>query len=325
MNKQGFRKMLQNLHLNEQAIKNTFAISERFEEYLKNKKPTTETAWDFSKILIKEKNNDFKSYLALLFYCQFIKQDDMYVGFMELVDGGEVGDNLYKRVAEIFGKEVRDEVFKGKGKIAYGTPSPEKTAYMQPIIKRLQKTIGTRACKEFLATCLRDLPDRMFLDDRKEYSKINDIDEFLVKKKEGFLARLEANQKEKRLFFVQEITDDVLDLIRNSPEIGAGKREGNKIYETKIPYMAKKYLAEKDPTLKRYYACHCPWSRDAIKNGNIIPAQIFCHCSAGFMKKSWEFIFKQPLKVDVLETVLSGGECCRFAIHLPKAALKSKK
>jgi hypothetical protein len=323
VDKQGFRKMLQNLHFNEQAIKNAFAISERFEEYIKNKKPTTETAWDFSKILIKEKSNDFRSYLALLFYCQFIKQDEMYVGFMELIDGGEVGDNLYKGVTEKFGKGVRDEVFNGKGKIDYGTPSPEKPVYLHPIIKRLQKTIGIKACKEFLSACLRDLPDRMFLDERNKFFEIGNIDEFLVKKKEDFLERLKNHQKEGRLFFVQEINDAVLDLVRNNPEMGAGKREGNKIYETKIPYMAKKYLAEKDPTLKRYYACHCPWSRDAIKNGDIIPAQIFCHCSAGFMKKSWEFIFKQPIKVDVLETVLSGGECCRFAIHLPKEALKN--
>jgi hypothetical protein len=323
VDKQGFQKMLQNLHLNEQAIKNTFAISERFEKYLKNKKPTTDTAWDFSKILIKEKNNNFRSYLALLFYCQFIKQDEMYVGFMELIDGGEVGDNLYKGVTEKFGKGVRNEVFNGKGKIAYGTPSPEKPAYLHPIIKRLQKTIGIKACKEFLSACLRDLPDRMFLDERKKFFEIGDIDKFLVKKKEDFLERLKNHQKEGRLFFVQEINDAVLDLVRSNPEMGTGKREGNKIYETKIPYMAEKYLAEKDPTLKHYYACHCPWSRDAIKNGDIIPAQIFCHCSAGFMKKSWEFIFKQPLKVDVLETVLSGGECCRFAIHLPKEALKN--
>jgi hypothetical protein len=165
----------------------------------------------------------------------------------------------------------------------------------------------------------------MFIEDRKEYLKINDIDMFLIKKKENFLENLKNHQKEKRLFFVQEITDDVLDFVRSIPEMGAGKRVGNKVVETKIPYMTKKYLEEKDPTLKRYYACHCPWSRDVIKNGNLIPAQIFCHCSAGFMKKSWEFIFKQPLKVDVLETVINGGEYCRFAVHLPEEALKKTK
>jgi hypothetical protein len=107
--------------------------------------------------------------------------------------------------------------------------------------------------------------------------------------------------------------------------MGAGKREGNIIYETKIPYMAKQYLAETDPTLKRFYACHCPWARYAIKNGDVKIAKNLCYCSGGFMKKSWEVIFKQPLKVEILESALNGDENCRFAIHLPEKALAAKK
>ncbi len=324
MDKQGFRKMLQGLHLNEQAIKNTLAISERFEEYLKNKKPTTETAWDFSKILIKEKNNDFKSYLALLFYCQFIKNNEMYVAFLELIDGGEVSDNLYKKVGKEFGEEIRNEVFRGTGIAPYGTPTPEKPAYLHPVLKRLEKKVGVKATIEFLSGCLRNLRARDYADEPTHYRQAGDIDKYLQQKKEGFIAQLEDLMREGRLFFAQEITMDVIKLVKKNPEMGAGKREGNIIYETKIPYMAKQYLATTDPTLKRYYSCHCPWAREAIKNGDKKITANLCYCSAGFMKKSWEVIFKQPLKVEVIESVLSGGDCCRFAIHLPEKALKGK-
>jgi len=66
----------------------------------------------------------------------------------------------------------------------------------------------------------------------------------------------------------------VLDFVRSDPEMGGGRREGNVIYETKIPYMTKLYLAETDPKLKRYYACHCPWAREAIKNENVVYGSI---------------------------------------------------
>ncbi len=97
-----------------------------------------------------------------------------------------------------------------------------------------------------------------------------------------------------------------------------GVREGSLLYITKIPYNTKQYLAESDPTLKRFYACHCPWARQAIKNGNIHLNAVFCNCSGGFSKKPWEVIFGQTLKVDLLESALKGDSRCRFAVHLPE-------
>jgi hypothetical protein len=77
-------------------------------------------------------------------------------------------------------------------------------------------------------------------------------------------------------------------------------------------------LAETDPVMKRYYACHCPWARESIKNGNLQLNPIFCNCSGGFSKKPWEIIFEQELKVQVLESALKGDSRCRFAVHLPE-------
>jgi hypothetical protein len=105
--------------------------------------------------------------------------------------------------------------------------------------------------------------------------------------------------------------------VRSDPEIGGGRRIGNIVYETKIPFMTKQYLAESDPTLKRYFYCHCPWAREAVKSGEKV-APIFCNCSAGFHKKPWEAALSQKIRVDVLESVLQGDSRCRFAIHLPK-------
>lgn len=64
---------------------------------------------------------------------------------------------------------------------------------------------------------------------------------------------------EDKLWYTVEINDEVLDFIKSDPEMEGGKRKGDKIYITKVPYNAVRYLHETDPKMKRYYACHCPW------------------------------------------------------------------
>jgi hypothetical protein len=318
MDKQGFQEMLKTRNLNEAQIKASIAIAERFEQYLSDKELTEGNAWAFSMELIKEGQNTRENYLALARYCLFIKNTDMYVAILELVDGGEVGENLYRKIGEFFGEELREEVFAGIGVAPYGTPTPNKPAYIHPVIERLESKVGEQDCKDFLSACLRDLPDEGFLAEREEYNQAQNIDEFLIKRKQAFLAELEACKNEQRLFFAQEITDEVLDFVRSIPDMGGGVRVGDIIYETKIPYMTKKFLAEKDPALRGFYGCHCPWARYALINDNVKLKDTFCNCSAGFHKKAFEVIFGQKLKVDVLKSILKGDDCCRFAIHLPK-------
>ena len=80
--------------------------------------------------------------------------------------------------------------------------------------------------------------------------------------------------------------------------------------------MAKKYLHEKDDKRKRHYYCHCPWVREAILSDLKISSN-FCYCSAAFEKRPWDVIFDQPVKVDIVETVLRGDLICKFAIQIP--------
>jgi hypothetical protein len=44
---------------------------------------------------------------------------------------------------------------------------------------------------------------------------------------------------------------------------------------------------------------------------------IFCNCSGGYYKNYWEAVFDQPVKVELLESVLMGDQVCKFALHLP--------
>ncbi|HUT21312.1 MAG TPA: hypothetical protein VM366_19345 [Anaerolineae bacterium] len=45
--------------------------------------------------------------------------------------------------------------------------------------------------------------------------------------------------------------------------------------------------------------------------------EIYCYCGAGYYKGIWEAILGQPVRVEVLESVLKGGDVCTIAIDLP--------
>jgi hypothetical protein len=320
MDTEGFRELLKTRKLTDEKIAVSIALAERFESFIDDTggQPDTETTWAFCKILIQEGQNTYDNLLTVARYGVFTKNNDIYIAILELLDGAEAQPNLYQKVGEMFGEPVRDEVFAGIGISPLGKPPPEKPHDMFPVIERLIDKVGQKECERLLSTCLRDLPDKYYQKERRKYIKAHDIDDYLKKKHSSFVRWIRKCRREGELFFTQEITDEVVAFVKENQEVESGVREGNLIYVSKIPYNAKHYLAETDPTLKRYYACHCPWAREAIKNGDVHLNAVFCNCSGGFHKKPWEVIFEQTLQVEVLESVLKGDLRCRFAIHLPE-------
>lgn len=322
MNREGFRELLKTRKLSPEKIEVSIAFAERFEAFVGvlGGKPDAATTWAFCKILIQEGQNTYDNLVTVARYGRFTGNDEIYIAILELLDGEEAQPNLYKKVAETFGESIRDKIFSGIGVAPLGIPTPEKPRYVQPVIERLVEKVGQDEVEKLLSTCLRDLPDKYYRGDRRKYLKARDINEYLEKKHQSFVRWIRKCQREGELFFAQEITDEVVAYVKANPEIESGVREGNILYVSKIPYNTKAYLVESDSIMKRYYACHCPWAREAIKSGERV-APIFCNCSAGFHKKPWEVIFDQTLQVEVLESILKGDFRCRFAIHLPEAIL----
>ncbi len=320
MDREGFRELLKKRKLTDDEIEASIVIAERFEEYLGSlgETPDAASCWKFCKNLIHEGQNTYNNLLALARYGRFTKNNVIYVAILELLDGAEAQPNLHQKVGSMFGEAVQAEVFAGIGVSPLGLPPPEKPFDMFPVIDRLIGKVGYEPTEQLLSACLRDLPDEYFLDEREKYIKSTTIDDYLISKHQAFVRELQKCQQDGELFFSQEITDEVVEFVRDRQEIECGVREGNLLYISKIPYNAKQYLAETDPTLKRYYACHCPWAREAIKNGNIRLNAVFCNCSGGFSKKPWEVIFGQTLQVELLESAIKGDYRCRFAVHLPE-------
>jgi hypothetical protein len=319
MDREGFRKLLEQRKLDEAQIAASIDIAESYEQYLFDTGAVSGSASveNFCRSLIPTGKNTYNNLLALARYGLFINNNDMFIGAIELLDGAEAQSNLYKKVGEILSERIRDQAFAGIGISPMGLPSTDKPFDMFPVIDRLVSLVGSEAVEQLLSACLRDLPDEYYLDEVEKYNRAENIDAYLKEKHSSFVQELERYQQDGTLFFMQEINQAVIDFVRERPEIESGVRQGSLIYITKIPYNTKLYLEEPDPILKRYYACHCPWAREAIKEGSISLDPVFCNCSAGFSKRPWEVIFGQPLEVEMLESAIKGYFRCRFVVHLP--------
>jgi len=63
-----------------------------------------------------------------------------------------------------------------------------------------------------------------------------------------------------------------------------------------------------------YPRCYC----GAVSATKEPISMTYCHCGKGYWMAMFEHVFGKPVKVDILQTVITGGDSCRFAIHVPE-------
>lgn len=331
MDSEGFVKFLKSRKLSKKELEQHISIVKKFEEFLKKlDKPkllasaSASNFRAFSAMMIKKNLNTYENYLAIARYGLFIRNDKLYVATVSLIDGAEAIYNLYEKIGKEAGKVKRDELFKGSALPPLGTLNSKKSKIMESIMNRMEESLDRMTCRRILGSGLRDLEDQYYLNEKKKYQECKNIDEYLKRKGDDFIAELKQIKKDKKLYFNQKITNEVIDFVESHPEIRQGVRKGNIIYEAKIPYQAKEYIAEKDENKKRYYYCHCPWVKESLRKGHTNIPAVFCNCSAAYHKKPYDVIFGKPLKAEVLESVVKGDLWCKFAIYLPESVTKKE-
>jgi len=273
--------------------------------------------------LMETKKNTISSFVALVRYANFVNKREIVALLFGFIEGFGALDKLSETLKQAIGESKRDEIFEGIELPPLGTDPEDKPKVTKKIMERLEAALDEKTLREIMSSGLDVGPKEWYLSMREKFLKSKSLDDFLKKRHEEAVELLEKHSREKSMFYAQEIDEEVVEYVRSNPEVMGGVREGDIIYETKIPYMAEKCLREKDEKMKRYYACHCAWVREAIKSGLKISPN-FCYCSAGYHKRPWDIIFDQPVKADVVETVLDGDLVCRFAIHIPKQFLKPR-
>jgi hypothetical protein len=323
MDKEGYRKYLTDRAqpIPEDEIIETTMMVEKFEKYLKQLGKTFDTASatevnKFAKLLIKENLNTYTSLVALSRYGYFIKNMNLYLAVLELIDGAEVMNVLNERLGEHVGEEKRDKILPAENLPPLGLPSIEKIDVTHQVLEKMNKVLTPEECKQVLTDVSHGLPRDFRKGEREKFLKAENIDDYLRQKRADAITELEKHRDEGTLFFNQYITEDVVNFVKSRPDVLSGERRGNTIYHTKIPYMVQEYLDAKDVKMKRYYACHCAWARESILKGDEVSSE-FCYCSGGFTKQPWEAALDQPLEFEMVKSVLKGDDECSFIIHLP--------
>lgn len=322
-----FRKYLKKRGLGEKEIELAVTAVSEFVEYLREKRTSIEhasldTLKDYVSRLIDEKKNSIDTFVAIARYCNLAKKNDFYVYFAAVLGARNVLPDIGERLATIAGEETRRKVFQSFELPPLGLPQENYPKLTQMIMQRMEAELPSETCRKILTWNYHKVPASAFKDRKKRFKEANSIDEYLRDEHKRFVEELEGFMKEGRIWYEQEITPEVLKFVKCNQEICTGVRHGDKIFLTKIPYAPREYLTEKDPDLKRYYACHCPLVRSAIRDGKHGISPTFCYCSSGFEKVHFDVIFGEPVEVELLESVLKGDLRCRFANKIPKGKMK---
>jgi hypothetical protein len=174
---------------------------------------------------------------------------------------------------------------------------------------QLNTLVDEEKLKTIMTSCACQYPKSDLQDIRQKYAETHDLDAVHAMLQQRFETFLQGPL---------ELDDAMISEVISRGWGLAGVLDGDTIIATKIPksgFLAE-YMNETNPQKKRQYYCHCPRVREILKFGETLP-KTYCYCGAGFYKGIWEEILQKPVEVEVLESVLDGGEVCRIGIHLP--------
>lgn len=327
MNIEAFQEYLLEKGIAETDREDLITELTKFQIYLKNEEIQLNTIpkgkiQEYTEKLVREEKTVLNIIKVLFSLATFLQKHDYTIELIDIIESYNAMDNLYLRLAELHGEDIRDRIFENIKIPPIGSNPDMKPEITKKVIKRLEDEVGVEKTIDILSPCLHGRPLEPIKKDREDFLNINNIDEFLKIKKAEFFKRLEKHKEEGTPEYAQYIDEEVLNYVKNNPTMTPGVRQGDKIIVTKIPYKMRDFLDAEDERMKRYYSCYCAWVRGAIKRGEEreISAN-FCNCSAGFFKQYWDIIFDQSVKVEPIETPLTGVLECKFAVHIPKELL----
>ena len=327
MKENGFRKYLQKRRVEAKAVHFSVSVVKEFEKHLKEKKQklnsaNLDTLKEYISLLIKEGKNSEDRLVAILRYCYYAEKYDLFIYFASILGATNVLPDVAERISTIAGEEIRRKVYQGIEFPPLGAPQEDYPKLTKEILDRMEAELPLAKCREVMTWNYHKVPAAVFKEAKKRFKKSASIEEYLKGEHKRLVNELQSCMKKGQPWFEQEITPEVLKFVKDNQEINTGIRRGDKIFKIKIPYAPKQFLKEKNPTMKKYYACHCQLVRTAIREGKPKISPTFCYCSAGFEKLHFDVIFEEPVEVELLETLLKGDPCCRFAIKIPKGKMK---
>jgi hypothetical protein len=266
--------------------------------------------------LVTEKKNTVEHIVILMRYFKIAKRHDLFIHLTQYTGSLGVFESIVEKVKRVAGEKMYVRI-KDLIKIpVLGTPLKEMPTYTQDLMDALNQHLSPNALKKVLADNHHQIPKEAFLEEKLYYEAADTLDMYLNDLHQRKVEELKRFQAEGRIWYEQEINDQVVAFVQSNPEILSAVRVDDDLYITKIPYDTKAYLEAATFKEKLYHACHCPFVKQIVADDihGISPA--WCNCSAGFTKYPFDVLFDKDLDVTCIATPLQGDEICRFKISL---------
>lgn len=193
-----------------------------------------------------------------------------------------------QRLREVLGEDKSSVVLQGSERITPFSSAEERSDWVVSAIERLDSIADEEQKCQIIAKCAHDRPKEDTNRFKAIFQKTQDIDEVLRAYSEDH-AWVEKPYREDKI-----------------------------LYTSKPPYDPEAYAEAKTQSeiIKAY--CFCPIVKAALEK---MP-RTFCYCGAGWAEQLWNEVVGEPLKVDIVSTVVDGDKMCKFAVHLPDHAVK---
>ena len=232
------------------------------------------------------------------------------------------GINTFKReICAELGEEFWEDLVKGIVLPDVETECKCQCRNMYVFMNRFEQMADAETVKKILYRVRHGLRPSKSEWARREFLECGDLDAFIKKHHDNEWNHFVQLHREQKDFYGQEITEEVLAFIEQNPAMLAPVRQGNKLYCMAFPFNMKEYLEATDQTLKRYYACHCPFAKESILSDSPVSGAL-CNCSLGHMMNFTETFLGRPLNGKVLHSVLNGDLVCDYEIEIPEDIMK---
>lgn len=98
--------------------------------------------------------------------------------------------------------------------------------------------------------------------------------------------------------------DKFLEAEQRNPGLGSRLvREGDVLYQFYTPQSSTRPMR-----------CYCSLLRGLPADEGV--SLTYCHCGKGFVKRFWEEVLERPVKVELMQSVVSGAQEFKFEIYL---------
>lgn len=244
------------------------------------------------------------------------------MGDTNIVYDETFGINTFKReICAALGEEFWEELIKGITVPDAALEAQCKCRNMYAFMQRLEEMADAETVKGILYRVRHGLKVSQCKWAREKFLKAGSLDVFIREHAEEQLNHYMELNREKKDFYGQPITDEVLEFIRRNPAILAPVRKGNKLYCMNIPFNAAAYLSAEDERMKRYHFCHCQFAKESILSDSVVSSTL-CNCSLGHMMNFMEAVLDRPLEGRTVHSVLKGDLVCGFEITIPEDIMK---